>query len=270
MRSILLHVHNDPCLEARLQVSLDLARAFGGHVSCLQVRPFDFLVPGDFYGTLAAEMVPALREDADKLRQELAGRLEREDVVWDWRQEDGLAIDYLLQASAVSDVVVLGAIDPAGGGKAPSRLAGGVAIRSRTPVLIVPETVRSFDAGGTALVGWNGSIEAAHALKAALPLLQSARSVVLAKVAGEEPRWLEISATEGAEYLSRHGVECEIVELPLEGGSAAKVLACAAAAREAAYLVVGAYGHARVVETVFGGVTRELLAEPPLPIFTAH
>ena len=40
--------------------------------------------------------------------------------------------------------------------------------------------------------------------------------------------------------------------------------------REAAYLVMGAYGHWRLVETVLGGVTRELFADPPIPIFTCH
>jgi len=34
--------------------------------------------------------------------------------------------------------------------------------------------------------------------------------------------------------------------------------------------VVGAYGNARALETVFGGVTRELFSNPPMPVFTAH
>jgi nucleotide-binding universal stress UspA family protein len=271
MRSILLHIHNDPCLEARLQVSLDLARAFGGHLTCVQVVPFAFIMPGDFYGTMAAEIAPVLQKNADELRDTLAGRLEHEDVAWDWLQEDGLAIDYLLEKSSLSDVAILGACEPLATGKAPSNLAGDLAIRGRTPVLMVPAAVRSFDVTGPAVVAWDGSLEAAHALKAALPLLARARSVVLATVAEErEPGDGEIPSIDGAEYLARHGIECEMLELPLNGGSVAQVLASAATAREASYLVMGAYGHARWIETVWGGVTRELFANPPLPILACH
>ena len=101
MRSILVHIHADPCLEPRLQVALDLARAFGGHVTCQQITPFDLVVPGDMYGTIAAEVLPVLRKNDEQLRVELSARLEREDVAWDWRHEDGLAIDTLLRAGAL-------------------------------------------------------------------------------------------------------------------------------------------------------------------------
>ena len=270
MRSILLHIHNDPCLEARLQVALDLARAFGGHLTCLQVTPFDFLVPGDLYGTLAAEMMPVLRKGADELRDEISGRLEQEDVAWDWRQEDGLAIDHLLQESGLSDLVVLGTCDPTAQGKGPSRLAGELALGARTPLLVVPKSARSLDVTGTAVVGWNGSLEAAHALKGTLPLLARSKSVVLASVREDDADERPIPPTDGAEYLSRHGIACEVTELPLGEGPVAQILARAATVREASCLIMGAYGHARFFETIWGGVTRALLADPPLPIFTAH
>ena len=270
MRSILLHIHADPCLEARLQLSLDLARAFGAHLTCLQVIPFDFVVPGDFYGTLAAEMVPVLKKGADELREELAARLRNEDVAWDWRQEEGQAVQSLLQASSLSDLVVMGACDPVTQNRSPSRLAGELAIRALTPVMIVPQSVRVFDVHGTAIVGWNGSVEAAHALKGALPLLANAQSVILASAIDETERPGNIPSARAAEYLSRHRVGCEILELPLEGGSAAQVLERTAAARKASYLVIGAYGHNRLAEAVWGGVTRDLLSAPPLPILAGH
>jgi hypothetical protein len=77
-------------------------------------------------------------------------------------------------------------------------------------------------------------------------------------------------STRSGQYLTRHGIACELVEMPFEHGSIAGVLADVAGRRDAAFLVMGAYGHSRLVETVFGGVTREILAAPPLPIFTLH
>ena len=98
MRSILLHVSDDACMEARLQVALDLAREFGAHVTCLQPVAFDFAVPGDLYGTMIAELIPVIQANADKLRDRICARLGNEDVTWDWRQEEGPARPLLMRA----------------------------------------------------------------------------------------------------------------------------------------------------------------------------
>jgi nucleotide-binding universal stress UspA family protein len=268
MRSILLHIADDESLEARTQVALDLARAFEGHMTCLQAVPYEYGVPGDFYGAVVADMIPALREAAEKLRARCELRLGSEDVSWSWDAEDGRALEHLLRLSALSDLVVVGNREPLS--SAPSLLARELVMRLRTPMLLVPEHVNGLNCAGTAFVAWNGSAEASHALKAAIPLLAKARTVVLASVHGEPEGEFELPAVEGAEYLSRHGIDCEITEFPFEHGTVAEVLINAAVRREAAYLVMGAYGHSRLVETVLGGVTRTLFADPPLPIFTCH
>lgn len=271
MRSILLHVDDDACMEARLQVALDLAREFDGHITCLQPVAFDFAVPGDLYGTMVAELVPIVRDVADALRERIAAHLADEDVSWDWLQEEGPTRSLMLRAEALADLVVLGARDPASDGKGPSSLAGYIAVHGRSPLLVVPEATRSLDPEGAVVVGWNGSLEAAHALRGAVPLLRRAASVTLANVTEQaDDAGAFLSAVDGAEFLSRHGIACEIAELPRGDRTVGQALAGAAAARNAAFLVIGAYGHARAVETVFGGVTRELFSDPPLPVFTAH
>jgi nucleotide-binding universal stress UspA family protein len=268
MRSILLHIADDEALEVRTQVALDLARAFDGHLSCLQAVPYEYGVPGDFYGGMLADMVPILREAAKKLRDRCERRLAPEDVRWSWEHEDGSAREHLLRRSSLNDIVVLGSREPMS--QAPSLLAREMVMRLKTPMLLVPEHINGLNCAGTAVVAWNGSPEASHALKAAVPLLAKARSVVLASVLGEPGGDLDLPAVEGAEYLSRHGISCEMTEFAFEHGSVAEVLTAAATQREAAYLVMGAYGHSRLLETVLGGVTREIFAKPPLPIFTCH
>lgn len=268
MRSILLHIADDDCLEAKTQVALDLARAFGGHLTCLQAVPYEYGVPGDFYGGFMADLIPVLREAAEKVRQRCETRLAPEDVAWSWDQEDGPAVEHLLRKGALSDVVVVGSSEPFGRG--PSTLAENLVLRGRTPIMLVPDHVKGLDCSGTALIAWNGSVEASHALKAAVPLLAKAGSVVLASVTGETGGRSDLPALEGAEYLSRHGITCQMTEFPLGQRSAAEVLAEAAEARKAAYLVMGAYGHFRIVEAALGGVTRRLFSDPPLPILACH
>jgi hypothetical protein len=178
MRSILLHIDEDDCLEARLQVSLDLARSFDGHVTCVQAMPFVLGVPGDLYGTMVAQMLPVVRDNADKLRGRIEADLANEDVSWSWIQDDGPAIERLLQFTGLSDIAIVGCCDPISKGYAP--LTGDLAIRSRTPVLIVPPKVVGFDSRGPAVVAWDGSPEACRALRAAVPLLARSQAVTLA------------------------------------------------------------------------------------------
>ena len=268
MRSILLHVADDEALEARTQVALDLARAFDGHLGCLQAVSYDYGVPGEFYGGMLADRVPALREAAENLRARCERRLVPEDVRWNWEQADGRAHEHLLRRSALNDVVVLGSREPLS--KDPSLLARYLIMRLQTPMMLVPEHVKGLDCAGTAFVAWDGSGEASRALKAARPLLAKARSVVLASVVDAQEKVFDLPAVEGAEYLSRHGIACEMVEFPLRHGSVAKTLAAGAAQRDAAYLVMGTYGHSRLVETILGGVTREIFDDPPLTVFTVH
>jgi len=270
MRSIVLHIQDDDCFEARFQAALDIAKAFGGHITCVQAIPFDVMAPGDVFGTGAAQLLPILRENADALRQRVEERLADEDVSWDWVQDFDAPGHMLMAHAALADLIVLGTNEPRGG-RGVSPLAGEVAIHARTPVLAVPPAVRGFDASAPAVVAWNGSIEASHALRAALPLLLRAATVELVTV--EETRGkraFDLPPTEGAEFLSRHGIECDMVAIPLRDGSAQDALRNAVQVRRAGYVVMGAYGHTRLRETVLGGVTRGLLANPPTPLFLCH
>lgn len=268
MRSILLHIDDDECLTARIQVALDLAREFGGHLTCVQAVPYVFGMPGDLYGTMAAQMLPEFQKAADELRARLEADLANEGVGWTWIQGDGPAIERLLDVSGLADVAVIGCCDPLSND--PSPLPGELAIRARTPVMAVPKTAASLDTRGPALVAWDGSPESCRALRAAVPLLARSRAVTLASVEEKSGRARDLPPTEGGEYLSRHGIACELVALPANGQPIAEVLANAASVRKAAYVVMGAYGHSRLAETVLGGVTRGLFKRPPLPILACH
>lgn len=269
MRSILLHIDNDDCLEARLQVALDLARAFGSHLTCLQSVPYEYGVPGDLYGTMAIQMMPEVREAAAELRKRMESRLSAEDVVWDYMQEDGFASGRLLRRAGLHDLIVVGSCDGLRS-KGPSALVGEVVLKAQTPIFVVPPHVNRFDATGLAVVAWDGSAEAARALRAAVPLLARASSVVLATVDEDHtPQTERLPHMEGAEYLSRHGIECEMVELPCSGSVGETILATASA-RAATLIVMGAYGRPRLVEMVWGGATRRILSDPPVPVLVCH
>lgn len=271
MKSILLHIDHDPALKARLQVALDIARATNGHITCLQAVSYDVFMPGDFYGSAIAAALPVIRENAEKLRSQIEREMEHEGVSFDWRFEYGLAAQRLIEASPLADIVILGPAETGMGGRGPSALVGDVVTRAPVPVLVVPQETKSFDVGAPMLVAWNGSPESAHALRAAVPLLACSVKVTLACVVEEEgTRGLDLPSTEGAKYLARQGIACELVEIPRGEAPIADTLFSAAQMRECSLLVMGAYGHSRLAELVLGGVTRRMLSAPQMPVLLAH
>ncbi len=278
MKSILLHIDHDTAMQARLQVALDIARATNGHITCLQAVSYEVFAPGDIYGSAIAAAMPVIKENAEKLRAETEAHLEHEGVPFDWRFVYGIASQRLLEASPLADLladlIIVGPSDP--GERGPSALVGDLVLKARSPVLMVPNhtpngDTTNFDPSAPMLVAWNGSPEAGHALRGALPLLACSCKVTLASITEErDSQRFDLPSTEGAKYLARHGITCEMVEIPRGEAAIADTLFSAAQLRDCGLMVMGAYGHSRLAELLLGGVTRRVLSEPGMPVLLAH
>jgi nucleotide-binding universal stress UspA family protein len=268
MKNILLHIHDDDEQAARLDLALDIARQTGGHLSCVQVTPVDAYA-GDPYGGLfgMAALIDTIHDSDKALRQDIERRLGREGVAWDWRCFDGNVVETLIDQSLLADLVVLSQPNGVRHARPPSAIIGDVVIHARCPVLMVPHGQRRLDLDGPALVAWNGSAEAAHALRLALPLLKRAGGVHIVEVSDDLPA---VPTAEAALWLSRHGITADVHEWPAKGRRVSVALLHAAHELSAAYLVMGAYGHSRFRETVLGGVTRDLIASAGVPLLLAH
>jgi nucleotide-binding universal stress UspA family protein len=103
-------------------------------------------------------------------------------------------------------------------------------------------------------LGW-WIVRPLYACLDALPLLQAAAKVRVADVAG---------------FLDRHGVHTEAEPCVDADRSVGDELILAAEQRGADLIVAGAYGHTRLREWVFGGVTADLLTRSPKCCFIAH
>jgi nucleotide-binding universal stress UspA family protein len=269
VKAIMLHIHPDGEQDNRLQVALDLAQLGGGRISCVQI---DGVAPYamDFHGEMVtmAAMIDT-RQDQQKLaRQAIEARLRREGVEWDWRCFDSGVVETLVSQSRLADVLVVSQPDATGApDDQPLAIVGDIAVHTSAPLLVVPTGCQHFDAGGPAILAWNGSAEAAHAMRLAVPLLAQSRCVHVIEVCDDGP---PAPGTEAATYLARHGVTCEVHDWPAKGRRTSAALLHAAAELEARYLVMGAYGHHRLRETILGGVTRELIKSTHIPLFMAH
>jgi nucleotide-binding universal stress UspA family protein len=126
--------------------------------------------------------------------------------------------------------------------------------------MLPPDASEQF--GRTVMVGWNGSREATRAVHKALPFLREAERVTLLAVG--ETAADDVDAV--AAMLQGHGVTIEPHRIEASDGSAGKVLFAQAVAHGADLLVMGAHGHSRLFELVFGGATRYVLREASLPV----
>ncbi|OYZ13801.1 MAG: hypothetical protein B7Y35_08080 [Sphingomonadales bacterium 28-64-96] len=269
MKTILVHIEGDDGQEARLNAAFDLACASGGHLVCLSVMPYAAYALGDpamgaFPVTTLIDAVEARRKEE---RTAVEARLTQEGVSWEWQAADGDSSDRLVEHARLADVVVMSAGPFARQAALQLGITGDVAIRSPAPVLAVPPNARGITVAGPALVCWDGGQEAARALRAALPLLALSEAVTLLTV---EEKDTPFGVRAAAAFLSRHGIHADVVERASGSSSIEQVIRSVAAERQAAWIVQGAYGHSRMRQMLFGGVTRGLLADAPAPILIAH
>jgi nucleotide-binding universal stress UspA family protein len=145
-------------------------------------------------------------------------------------------------------------------------ILGDVLMAVRTPLLIPGDNQASFDPFGPAVIAWNGSYEAANAVRNAVALLKLSSEVRVVRFTnGDEP-----PPTVLLEYLSRHGINAELETWARDDDTVPELLVEYAQAKAGSYVVMGAYGHNRAGEFLFGGVTRALLKACPVALALAH
>lgn len=180
----------------------------------------------------------------------------------DWRCGVDEPDAFLVDQARCADLVVVGRrgeSDPSGGrmGVCP----GTIAVLAGRPVLVVPARERR-DSMRRVLVAWKDTPESRRALADSLPFLKDADEVVVLTV-GEKAANAGLRDVCG--HLERHGVSAVPVHEACGRGSVGQRIVEQAEARAMDLIVSGAYGHSRIREWAFGGVTRELLRYTPCP-----
>lgn len=163
---------------------------------------------------------------------------------------------------------------PGGSANDPLRSAifESVLFGSGRPVLLVPPAWRGDTIGKNVLIAWNATREATRALADAAPFLGSAESISVVTV-DAKPEIDGHGAMPGAgiaAHLARLGLKVELRNVDGLGRDVEQALLDAGAAVGADLIVMGGYGHARLQEIVFGGVTRALVKSSPIPLFLSH
>ncbi|MEQ1542979.1 MAG: universal stress protein [Novosphingobium sp.] len=261
MRSILVQAGRDSGMAARLDTAMGIARALAGHITLVIDTPVDRFVTVDPYGGtfVAREALEAALAEDDALAKTVAQRLQNDDVPFDVAQFEAQPVEAMASAARLADLAVV---------SRSCGYAGDLAVSARCPVLALPDRAELALPLAVACIAWDGGDEAAQALRGAIPLLQGCEAVHLLTVLTDKPAGFP--PTDALRYLSRHGIKAELTELE-RGLSIEETLAEAVTRLGAQLLVMGAFGHSRVREFLFGGVTRYFLDEPGFPpLLLAH
>lgn len=259
MRAILVHADPSPAGTTRLETALSLARMSGGHVTLLVDTPVSRYVSVDAMGggAVAAEaMREAIAED-DAFARAVDSHCARGDVPCTTLRAEADPIDALADSCRLADVAVVSRREA---------LASDLPMATRTPVLAVNDDKPLCFPLGRVAVAWDGSAEAAYALRCAVPLLKGAEVTVLTV----EDAPAGFPATDAVEYLSHHGI-CAELQVLQRLGAVEETLARELVLLQTELLVMGAFRHSRLREFLFGGVTRYFLEDPGGPaLLLAH
>jgi len=187
----------------------------------------------------------------------------------EWRYSHDETLERILSHARHFGLAMIGF--PGRDGNGPASLCEDIVLASGRPTVLVPPGWPAEVSGKRIVVGWNGSRESARALSDAMPLLEAADAVKLVLVAegsangpadGEEP------GADIVRHLARCGVNASAEHV--EKGNPGDVLLARAKDFGADLLVMGAYGHSRITELVFGGATRSILMKADLPVFLSR
>lgn len=261
-KTILVHLDIDAPAVPRLSFAWDIARRFDANLIGFCAAEPHMLVLGDVDGTAAIDAAERQVEEIEallKIRKaefdNLAGAGDRAS----WRSEIGEPTRLLALHSRAADLVVIGrshewtsknrTVDP-----------GELILSSGRPILFACRDYRPMTAENI-LVAWKDTREARRAIVDAMPFLVGARQVLVATIDEDERVMARDSLADVVSFLTRHGVKARSQALDVGRGDAPEALLQVSVEIGADLIVSGGYGHSRLREWAFGGVTRQLLQD---------
>jgi nucleotide-binding universal stress UspA family protein len=216
-----------------------------------------------------------IEEDERRLKERMAAAEKRfrkalagQGISVEWRSSVDIPIDFVIRQSRAADLLVCFSRREA----APYSDVepGELALKSGRPLLVVSEAA-ALRFPGKILVAWKDAREARRAVRDALPFLRRAKEVRVVEIMEEEesPRLADARLGDVVAWLKAHSITASKKVITPQGRMTDAIDA-AARDLDADMVVAGAYGHSRLGEWIFGGVTRHMLTQSSRPVFLAH
>lgn len=267
LNTIMVQLDVDASAVPRLKFAWELAEQFEADLIAFAAANPHIVVSGDNSGLVASELMRRDLEDIEErlkvLEQEFQA-LMKDDPRTSWRGYVGDPTRLLALHSRAADLVVTGAPAPGTAADYHRTVDPGTLILSAgRPILLASETLAPVR-HESIVVAWKDTREARRAVVDAMPFFTRAKNVLVVTVEeGEKKAALE-SAAEVVRFLMKHGGNARSEVIDVDFSQTADALTKVASDVGADMLVAGGYGHSRLREWAFGGVTHSLLQETRL------
>jgi len=277
-KTILVSLNEIGRLSELVAAAVALARQTGAHVSGLYVVPAVQVYPS--VGFEAAPQVfegnrSFFKDNAARVKQAFEEAMRRENLSHDFHMIDArtpVIAEEVVAAGRVADLILVSATNPEEITGVERDFVEQLVMAAGRPVIVLPYKGKATLALDDIVIGWDGGREAARAAFDALPLLKSAAKVRVVRIDPQKDPSLRgsVAGADLAEALSRHGVKAEAQGYPTDGQDEGQALMRCAEDCGAGLIVMGAYGHSRLAEFIFGGATRFVLNRLVCPVLMSH
>ena len=276
--TILVCLNEVDRVDALLSVAANLAGQHDAHVIGLFVVPAMQIYPEVGFH-LTESMIEGqnkfFAQRADAVKKHFDAAMRSNGLNGEWRKIDStspLIANCVVEQAREADLIIASQVDPEGTNGVEIDFAEQVVMQSGRPTLLVPIVGKYDTVGQRVVVGWNATREATRAVFDAVALLKNSKKVWLVWIDPQNQMDLlsELPGTEIATALARHQINAEAEGLPTDHLGAGEALLNRVSDHGADLLVMGAYGHSRMREFVFGGATRTILQQMTVPVLLSH
>ena len=277
-KTILVSLNEVGRLSELVAAAVTLARETGAHVSGLYVVPAVQVYPS--VGFEAAPQVfegnrSFFKDNGARVKQAFEEAMRREGLSFDFHQIDAhtpVIADEVVASGRVADLVIVSTTNPEEITGVERDFVEQTVMALGRPVIVLPYKGKATVSLNEVIIGWNGGREAARATFDALPLLKKAGKVRVVRIDPQKDPSLRgsVAGADLAEALARHGVRAEAQGYPTDGQDEGQALMRCAEDSGAGLIVMGAYGHSRLAEFIFGGATRFVLNRLVRPVLMSH
>jgi nucleotide-binding universal stress UspA family protein len=261
-KTILVNLDIDGPIKTNIEFAIDLAIRTKGKLIGFCAADARMPMMGPEGGALAADVWNEEKEDIEHRFKELHSdfiRLVAGAVETGWISVRDNPTRSLSVAARIADLIIMGAPRGVATGNAYRNVdPGSAALQAGRPLLVIANEADRL-LTNTVVIAWKDTREARRAVSDAIPLLRLANEIIIVTVDPDPDNRTSISVADVATYLKRHGIiaKTEVLQADDESPKLIDFLT----ASNTDLIIAGAYGHSRLREWAFGGVTRSLLNE---------
>jgi nucleotide-binding universal stress UspA family protein len=275
IKDIVVNISVAPIRDVAGNFAISVADAFGAHLAAVAFT-YEPIIPPTITGGIPASFIDEQREQNETVAKDAIAAFDeaarRAGISYETRVLNASlagGADLFGRIARRFDLSVVGQAEP--DAVAPEELiTEGALFASGRPVLVVPYIQKGPLKLDRVLVAWDGSRNAARAVADAMPLLAKTKTIDVVIVANDRGKSDELPGADIAQHLARHGLKVDVKRIVAPDLDVASTLLSHIADTEVDFIVMGGYGHSRLREFIYGGVTRGILAAMTAPALMSH